>query len=103
MHLMRCVLEKQPALFKSFQDQSNVPLLEITHAAVDQLGASAGGALGEIVRFQQQCPMAAGGCIDGASEASRASADDDDVPRRFVRECIEHFFAIHALFVYRSR
>src|SRR5208283_542442 len=53
VHDVRRVLQKQSALLERFHDQPNVALLQITHAAVCQLGAAAGRSLTEVALLKQ--------------------------------------------------
>ena len=50
---MRGVLAENAAFLEGFHHQGDVALLEIAHAAVNELGGSAGGALAEIGLLQQ--------------------------------------------------
>src|SRR6187399_1370060 len=92
---VRGVAVEQAAFAESLQDEGDVALFEVAHAAVDELGAAAGGALGEVVGFEEEGLEAAGGGIDGDAESGGASADDDEVPLRFGGEVFEHLFAVH--------
>src|SRR5208283_749060 len=49
---MRGILTQNAPFFQSFHDQRNVSLLEVSNAAVHQLGAPAGGAFAEIIPFE---------------------------------------------------
>src|SRR5208283_5082492 len=51
---VRGVLKKQSALLEGFHDERDVALFEVTHAAMHQLGAAAGGALAEIALLEQE-------------------------------------------------
>ena len=54
MDEVRCVLAKQAALFEGFHDEGDVALFEIADAAVDELGAAAGGAFAEVLCFEEE-------------------------------------------------
>ncbi len=77
---VRRVLAQPAPFLEGFQYEGDVSLLEVAHAAVHELGAAAGGAAGEIPRFQERRPVAARGGVDGAPEPGGAAADNDDVP-----------------------
>ncbi len=63
---------------------------------MNQLGAAAGSAFGEIMLFDQQCPIAARGGIDGCAEAGSATTDDGHVPLRGpIFNGAERIVAIH--------
>ena len=89
------VAVEEAALAEGFQDEGDVALFEITDAAVDELGTAAGGALGEVVGFEQERAQAAGGGIDGDTEAGGSAADDDDVPGGFLFQAGEEGGAVH--------
>ena len=74
------VLDQQAPLAECLANQGNVPLGKVAHAAVDQLGAAAGRALGEIVSLEERRAIAPRGGIDRGSQARRPAANDDDVP-----------------------
>ena len=57
-----------------------LPLLEVAHAAMDQLGAAAAGAFAEVVGLDENHAEAARGGVDGYAHAGGAAADDGDVP-----------------------
>ena len=93
-HEMRRVAVEQPALAQRLGDEREVELLQIAHAAVHELGAAARGALGEVVRLEQQGPIAAARGVDGNAEPRGAAADHDDVEGLPV-EPVDHLVALH--------
>jgi len=91
---MRRVAAQGPALPQRLQHQRDVALLQVAHTAVNQLGAAARSALGEVVGLEQRGAVAATGRVDGAAEARRAAADHEDLellgPQPF-----QHARAVH--------
>ena len=81
MHEVRRILAEQTALAESLANEPHPRLLEIAETAVDQLGAAAGGALAEVVLFQEHDAIAARSRIDRDSDTGRAAADYRDIPR----------------------
>ena len=77
---VRRVFRETAAFAQGFAHEIDVALREVAHAAVDEFGAAAGGAFGEIAAFQQQGRESARGGIYRDAKAGRAAADDDDVP-----------------------
>ena len=77
---VRRVFREPPAFAQGFAHEIHVALGEVAHATVDEFGAAAGGAFGEIAAFQQQGRESARGGIYRDAKAGRAAADDDDVP-----------------------
>ena len=51
---VRRVLQQQPTLLERFHHQRNIAVLEVTHAAVDELGRAARRALAEVMLLEQQ-------------------------------------------------
>jgi hypothetical protein len=51
---MRCHGQQQAALATGFEHQSQVPMLEVAHATVNEPRAAAGGASGEVVALEQR-------------------------------------------------
>src|ERR1700679_4215341 len=96
VHDVGRVLQEQTALFERFHDQADVPLLEVAHSAVGQLGAAAGGTFAEIALLEEQHVIAARSRIDVDAHAGRSSAYDDHVPGLGMRyEAVPHFVASH--------
>ena len=91
---MRRVAVEQPALAQRLGDEREVELLQIAHAAVHELGAAARRALREVVRLEQQGPIAAARRVDGHAEPRGAAADHDDVEGLPV-EPVDHLVALH--------
>src|SRR5579871_1827112 len=93
---VRGVSPQPAALAQRLQNQPDAALAEIAHAAVDQLGAAAGGALAEVAAFEEQHRVAAGRGVHGDAGSGRAAADDDQVPRLApVEGTVEHRGAVH--------
>ena len=66
------IIEEATALAKRFVHHFDVPLPEIAHAAVNQLGTSAGSPLTEVVRFEKQRSITSGCRIHGSTDWARA-------------------------------
>ena len=78
---VRGVLEQQRTLVQCLANKWDIALRQISHSAMNELGAAAGGSVREVARFQEQGAVAAGGGIDGRAQSRCAAADDKDVPR----------------------
>ena len=92
------VLAHDAALFESRHYEGDVALLEVAHAAVDQLGAAAAGAFAEVVGFKQDNAVAAGSGIDGYAHAGCAATDDGHIPGLGARANLAyHQFPFHRL------
>ena len=61
-------------------NEGKIPLGEIADSAMDQLGAPARGAVGEVMRLQQRGAIPSRRRIDRCSQAGRAAANHQDVP-----------------------
>ena len=97
VHEVRRILAQQAALLQRLHHQRDVALLQIAHAAVDQLGGAAGGRFAEVFALEQQHVIAARGRVDCDADTGSAAADDHDVPRRSPRfDARQHLFALHA-------
>ena len=83
---VRGVAMHQSSLAKGLQNERDVALLEIAHAAVDEFRGSRGSAFGEIFTLQQQGAVATARGIHGGTQARRATANDDDVPWRGIAQ-----------------
>ena len=93
---VRRVLAQEAALLQRLHHERDVALLEVAHAAVDELGRAAGGAFAEVVLLEQQRGVAARGGIDRDADAGGAAADDDDVPRFRPRtRLLQHVVSFH--------
>ncbi len=94
---MRGVAQQPPALAQGLEHQRDVPPLEIADAAVDQLGAAAGGPLGEVVPLDQRRPVPPRRRLDRGAEAGGAAPHDEDVPGLLagIEEPGEHVGAVH--------
>ena len=77
---MRGIVAEDAAFLQRFHDQRDVALLEIAHAAVNELGGAAGGALAEVALLEQADGVAARRGIDGDADAGRPAADNGHVP-----------------------
>ncbi len=97
------VLKHQAALAQSIHDQGDVHLLEIAHAAVDELGAAAGGSLGEVRALDEGGSVATGGGFDGGPEAGGAASDDEHIPLHLLAESAQDLRAIAQPAVSSSR
>jgi hypothetical protein len=73
------VAVEQAALAQRLGDEREVELLEIAHAAVHELGASARRSLREVMRLEQQRAVAAARRVDCDAQTRRTAAHDDDV------------------------
>src|SRR5687767_7535411 len=106
---MRRVAHEEAAFAEGFGDEGDVALFEIADAAVNEFGAAAGGAFGEIVLLDKCRAITARGRFDGGAEASSAAADDEDVPRfggvaelgdgLVARHCCAHLRAVMSFLV----
>ena len=74
-------------------DEAGLPRAQVAHPAVDQLGAAAGGAAGEVAAFDQEGAVSARGGVEGGREPGAAATDDDDVPGAHLRGAFEHVAA----------
>ena len=96
VHQVRRILQQQAALLERFHHQADVSLLEVSHAAVRQLGAAARCPFAEIALLEQQHVVAAAGRVNGHADAGRAATDDNHVPGLAVRaNPTPHFVACH--------
>lgn len=59
MHEMRGVAREASAFAEGFEDEGDVALFEVTHAAVHEFGGTAGGAFGKIRLFEEGHAVAA--------------------------------------------
>ena len=92
------ILTENAALLQRFHDEGHVALLEVAHAAVDQLGGAAGGALAEVALLDEAHGVAARGGIDGDADAGRPAADHGHVPGFIAgAESSDRRFAIHTV------
>src|SRR2546422_10645762 len=71
-HQLRRVAEQQTTLAQRFAHELDVALLQVSDAAVDQLGAATRGRVREVALFEEQGTVAPRRAIDRASEASGA-------------------------------
>jgi hypothetical protein len=79
-HEVRGVAFEQAAFVQCLAHQGHVALREVAHAAVHEFGRAAAGALGVVVRFEQQGAVAARGRFHGGTQARGAAPDDENVP-----------------------
>ena len=97
VHNVRSVLQKQTALLERLHDEANIALLQITHAAMRQLGAAARRAFAKVALLQQQHIVAPRSRIDRNPNAGRAPADDNHVPGFGMRlDAPPHIGTIHS-------
>ena len=80
MDQVRGVLQEQATLLQRFHYERDIALLQVAHAAVDQLGAAARGALAKIALFQQEYVVIAGGGVNGDPDSGGSAAHNDHVP-----------------------
>src|SRR5262249_13796116 len=71
----------QPALLQRLHHEGDVALLEVAHAAVNELRAPARRPLAEVALLEEEYLVATGGSVDGNSDPGGPAADDDHVPR----------------------
>src|SRR5579863_9104344 len=79
---MRRVAQHVSPLAQRIKYQSQVHLLQIAHAAMDELGTPAGRLLGEIGAFHKQSAIASRSSLDCAAEAGRSAANNQHIPWR---------------------
>ena len=82
---MRRVLPQNAPFFQRFHYQRNLPLLQITHATVHQLGAAARRSLPKIMLLQQQRFVAARCCVERHADTGRAASDNNHAQRFALR------------------
>ena len=80
-HEMRRVLERALPLVERLVDQTELALLEVTQATVDELRALRAGARGEVVAFDQRGPQSPGGAVERHPGTGDATTHDEDVER----------------------
>ena len=68
------------AFAQRFENQHDVALLQVTYAAVYELGTAARSAFRKIGFFEQGHAHSACRCVYGNAETRCASADYDDIP-----------------------
>ena len=91
---MRRVSQHVAALAQSVENQRQVHLLEIANPAMHELGAAAGGSLGEVGALDQQRAVAAGGGFNRGAQAGGSAADHRHVPGfRFRAEETQNIFS----------
>jgi hypothetical protein len=76
---VRGVAVQKAALAQGLEDEGDVALLQVAHAAVHQFGAAAGGPLAEVVLLDKEDAVAPRGGVDGGAESGGAPADNDHV------------------------
>jgi len=93
---VRRVAQQQATLVQRLAHESDVALLQVAEAAVDELRASAGSPLGEIALLHQRCLQPARRCVHRHAQAGRAAADDEHVPeRRLLQQGADGVSAVH--------
>src|SRR4029453_2441063 len=75
------VAEEEPALLESVEDEGDVPLLQVAHAAVDELGGPAGRALAEVVLLEEHDGVATRRRVHGDPDAGGAASHNGTGPR----------------------
>jgi len=76
---VRRIRAERRAFLERFGDETEVELLEVADAAVDELRAARTRRLREVVLLDERGAVAARGGVDGDAETGRAPADDDEV------------------------
>ncbi len=79
---VRGIAEQQAPLVKCVSDQGNVTLGQVANSSMNQLRASAGCSLAEIVLFKKDRAIASRGCLDGDSKSGSTTPNDHDVDLR---------------------
>ncbi len=79
MDEVRGIVAEKPALVECLQNERNIALLQIAHTAVDELRATARGALGKVVLLDEDCAIAAAGGVYGDSQTGGSSADHEKI------------------------
>src|SRR5207253_9370147 len=74
------IVTENAAFLERFHDEGDVPLLEVAHAAMDQLGGAATGAFAEVALLDKAHGVTPRGGIDGDAHAGRPAADHGHVP-----------------------
>src|SRR5207248_929944 len=72
---------QDPALLGGLDDQADVALLQVAHAAMDQLRRSAGGSRGEVSPLDDRDAQAAQGRVAGHAGSADSSAADQQRAR----------------------
>jgi hypothetical protein len=67
------------ALDAGLEDETEVAVLEVADAAVDEAGGAAGGAGGEVLALDEGDAETAQGGIPGDATAGDTAADDEDI------------------------
>ncbi len=93
MDQVRSVLERKRTFVQCLANKWDIALRQVSHSAMNELGAPAGRAVGEVARFEEQSAVAAGGGINGRAQSRCAAADDKDVPRLTRAQPIQVFRA----------
>ena len=88
LHQVRGVADEEAALVQGFEDQGDIPLLQVAHAAVDEFGAAAGGAAGKVLPFEEEGAVAATRRLHRRAEAGGTAADDDHIPARLLLQLL---------------
>jgi hypothetical protein len=81
VHQMRRVFAQQAAFSQRFKYKRDIALLQVAHAAMNQLDAAAGRALGEVRLLHHERAVAARRRINAYAQPGCPSADDEKVPR----------------------
>ena len=99
--LTRCgALRRKPLpLAQRLVDEPHVALLEISQAAMDELGAAARGPAGEVVCLDQGGREAAAGGIEGDADTGDAAADDEHV-EMLASQALQHQVAVERRLVH---
>ena len=80
---MRCELADRVTFGRRLAHETDVALLQIAHAAVNELGRAAAGPAGEIAALDQGDRQAPQRSVAGNAGARDAAADDDQIEALF--------------------
>ena len=83
LHQVRGVAAQDAPLLEGFHDQGDVPLPQVAHPSVDELGAAAGGPLAEVTLLEKGHVEAARGGVHRNSDARGPTAHHYHVPGPF--------------------
>ncbi len=88
------VAQHVAALAQGVENQRQVHLLEIANPAMHELGAAAGGFLGEIGALDQQRTVAAGSGFHRGAQAGSSASNHQHIPGfRFRAEETQNIFS----------
>ncbi len=79
MHQVRSLLQQAPAFEQRLADQSELAVLQVAQAAVDDAGGAAGGAGGEVMLLHQQGAPPGASALPGDGNTVDPAANHDDL------------------------